>query len=65
MSENKPRTYCNPISLPDIPLGSDGWGVMRFTNEKQRDYRSVSDPSVLYLNGKWYLYPSYGMAFVS
>ena len=65
MSENKPRTYCNPISLPDIPLGSDGWGVMRFTNEKQRDYRSVSDPSVLYLDGKWYLYPSYGMAFVS
>ena len=51
MSENKPRTYCNPISLPDIPLGSDGWGVMRFTNEKQRDYRSVSEPSVDFLNG--------------
>lgn len=58
-------TYCNPISLPDCPRGTDGWHVMAYTGEEPRDYRSVSDPSVLYENGKWYLYPSYGMAYVS
>lgn len=58
-------TYCNPLPLPDIPRGVDPWEVMAFTGESPRDYRSVSDPSVLYDHGKWYLYPSYGMAYVS
>ena len=59
------RTYCNPLPLPDIPRGVDPWSVMAFTGEEPRDYRSVSDPSVLYENGRWYLYPSYGMAYVT
>ena len=29
------------------------------------DYRSISDPTVFFWNDKWYLYPSYGMSFVS
>ncbi len=58
-------TYCNPLSLPDVPRGVDLWSVMAFTGETPRDYRSVSDPSVLYENGRWYLYPSYGMAYVT
>ncbi|MBR6427200.1 MAG: family 43 glycosylhydrolase [Clostridia bacterium] len=58
--------YCNPLSLPSIPLGSDGWEAMEeFTGEPEREYRSVSDPSVRYFDGKWYMYPSYGMAWVS
>lgn len=64
--ENKNRkTYCNPLSIPSIPRGTDGWQIMDFTGEEPSDYRSISDPSVLYENGRWYLYPSYGMAYVS
>ena len=64
--ENKNRkTYCNPLSIPSIPRGTDGWQIMDFTGEEPSDYRSISDPSVLYENGRWYLYPSYGMAWVS
>ena len=28
------------------------------------NYRSISDPTVFYHDNKWYLYPSYGMAWV-
>lgn len=68
------KTYCNPLSIPDIPSGKDDW----FQYEKEmfsRDtppqevtcpnYRSISDPTVFYYDNKWYLYPSYGMAWVS
>jgi len=70
MSKEKPiykkLTYCNPISMPECPKGEDnGWVIMEYTNEPQADYRSISDPSVMYYDNKWYLYPSYGMAFVS
>lgn len=70
MSKEQPiylrRTYCNPISMPDCPKGEDnGWSAMAYTEEPPTDYRSISDPSVLYYDNKWYLYPSYGMSFVS
>ncbi len=61
------RTYCNPLPIPAIPRGTDGW----FDHETKPatvagpDYRSISDPTVLYHGGRWYLYPSYGMAYVS
>lgn len=62
----KKMTYCNPLAIPQCPKGEDGgWSAMEYTNEPQADYRSISDPSVLYYDNKWYLYPSYGMAFVS
>ena len=59
------KTYCNPLNIPDCPKGEDPPHVMDFTRETVPDYRSISDPSVLFDNGKWYLYPSYGMAWVS
>ena len=59
------RTYCNPMSMPDCPRGMDFPGAMKFTGEEVEDYRSISDPSVLYYEGKWYLYPSYGIGWVS
>ncbi len=59
------NTYCNPLPIPQCPRGTDIWEVMSETGETRTDYRSISDPSVLYDNGKWYMYPSYGMAFVS
>ena len=57
------RTWCNPLSIPDIPRGTDS--PLRDTWLVPDDYRSISDPTVLYWDGKWYLYPSYGMAWVS
>ena len=57
------RTYCNPLSIPDIPRGTDS--PLLDTWLVPDDYRSISDPTVLYWDGKWYLYPSYGMAWVS
>lgn len=60
------KTFCNPMSMPQCPKGEDeGWSAMEYTGEKEQDYRSISDPSVLYYDNKWYLYPSYGMSFVS
>ena len=60
-------TYCNPLPLPDYPRGaftrrgSDyGW-----RRPARHDFRETADPSVLYWQGKWYLYPSCGMAWVS
>lgn len=59
------KTYCNPLSIPDIPRGFGDIDGMSWTGEKVRDYRSISDPSVLYFKGKWYLYPSYGILWES
>ena len=71
MSEESPvylkRTYCNPLAIPDLPRGDtvDGWDGMEFAGKGPEAYRSIADPSVSYFDGKWYLYPSYGMCWVS
>lgn len=68
------NTYCNPLPIPDIPRGTDDWlarepGMFnpgcKPQDVKGKDYRSISDPTVMYYDNKWYLYPSYGMAWVS
>lgn len=67
----KRKTYCNPLSIPCIPKGGDcmaenDWqGCMGYTGEPEVHYRSISDPSIMYYDNKWYMYPSYGMCFVS
>ena len=52
------KTYCNPIPLPDYPLGRNcfntGW-------KHRADFRETADPTVIYEDVKWYLYPSCGM----
>lgn len=67
-------TYINPLPMPSIPRGKDDWYRFEramFSHENKpsevtvADYRSISDPTVFYHEGKWYLYPSYGMAWVS
>ena len=69
-----PATWCNPLPLPDYPVGRlvrdipngsapgrDGlWRV-----EKTEQFRELADPSALWFEGKWYLYPSCDMAWVS
>ena len=60
------RTYCNPLSVADIPAGR--WldtELLRQSPETCADYRSISDPSVIYHEGKWIMYPSYAVAYVS
>lgn len=68
------KTYVNPLSIPNIPRGKDEWYPYEkemFSHENKpasvvgNDYRTISDPTVFYHDGKWYLYPSYGMAWVS
>ncbi len=68
------NTFVNPIRLPEIPRGTDDWFRYipeAFTeNHKPEgvtspDYRSMADPTVKYFDGKWYLYSSYGMAWVT
>ena len=64
----KKNTFCNPISIPNYPRGVEAvsWeDCMGYTKEPKTDYRSLADPSVLYYDNKWYLYPSYGTSFVS
>ncbi|MBE7030265.1 MAG: hypothetical protein E7409_02425 [Ruminococcaceae bacterium] len=48
------NTYCNPMKVENYPMGYEA-----------PDHRSLADPSVIYYEGKWYMYPSYGMAYVS
>jgi len=59
-------SYCNPLSIEDIPEGR--WldaAIQKADLRKFKDYRSISDPSVIYYDGKWILYPSYSVAYVS
>ena len=64
-------TYCNPLPLPDYPRGRccvdkakqpTDWGWLQ---PDRPDFRETADPTVLFLDGRWYLYPSCGMAYVS
>ncbi len=60
------KTYCNPLSIADVKSGR--WLDAKLTQANERDfkdYRSISDPSVVYYDGKWIMYPSYSVAYVS
>ncbi len=65
MEIHKYKTYCNPLSIPELPRGKDGRDDMTWAGESPKDYRSMADPSVLYFEGKWDLYPSYGILWES
>ncbi|MBQ9726459.1 MAG: hypothetical protein IJV65_03020, partial [Kiritimatiellae bacterium] len=55
------KTYCNPLPIPDYPIGRN------FESEGGRApaWRELADPTVLYEDGVWYLYPSCGMMWWS
>jgi hypothetical protein len=69
-----PVTYCNPLSLPDYPIGR---GARNVTNgevldgsggwllEHKEQFNELADPTAIWEAGKWYLYPSVDMAWVS
>lgn len=66
------NTYCNPIPLPDYPIGHNcvrnppdqNLSIDTYPNYKCV-YRETADPTVLYEDGVWYLYSSCGMAYYS
>lgn len=64
-------TYCNPLPIPDYPRGNYTHGTHReahawgWLQSEPRDFRELADPTVLWHGGRWYLYPSCGMAWVS
>jgi len=60
------KTYCNPLSVEKI--GNGRWldtNLSKVDLTTVNDYRSISDPSVIYYDGKWIMYPSYKLAYVS
>lgn len=67
------NTYCNPLSIPNIPYGYDErmikekamFNLSDLAPEDFPAHRSISDPTVFFHDNKWYLYPSYGMAWVT
>jgi len=67
MKNKRPLTYCNPLSIEDVKSGRplDTNQCREDNMRKYRDYRSISDPSVVYHDGKWILYPSYAVAYLS
>ena len=67
-------TYCNPIPLPDYPLGRLAREAVPgapigspglWLSDRQDQFRELADPSALWYEGRWYLYPSVDMAWVS
>lgn len=59
-------TYCNPLCVEKTPIGR--WLDLSLAKKDERsipEYRSISDPSVIWHEGKWILYASYGLAHVS
>jgi hypothetical protein len=67
------RTFCNPLPIPNHPVGVFARGVTHGTPDPgtgrllgyREQYRELADPVVLWHEGKWYLYPSVDMAWVS
>jgi xylan 1,4-beta-xylosidase len=68
------QRYVNPIPIPnypvgrvvrDMPAGQPSQLGSLWLAEKSEQYRELADPAALWFEGKWYLYPSVDMAWVS
>jgi hypothetical protein len=73
-AEVTPSTYCNPLPIPNFPIGRLARPVTNgepslsaglWLLEHKEQYRELADPTALWHDGKWYLYPSVDMAWVS
>ena len=64
-------TFCNPLPLENYPIGvscrmpngSKAGGL--WVTDTTTQYRELADPSLLFENGVWYVYPSAGMCWKS
>ncbi|MBQ2968449.1 MAG: family 43 glycosylhydrolase [Clostridia bacterium] len=60
------KTYCNPLCIEGVESGRPvDTHQMKEDIRSIKDYRSISDPSVIYHDGKWIMYPSYSVAYVT
>jgi Beta-xylosidase len=73
-TSTSPSRRINPLPLPNYPVGrlvrdvapgqpNEPAGL--WLSETTQQYRELADPSALWHDGKWYLYPSVDMAWVS
>jgi xylan 1,4-beta-xylosidase len=71
---SSPTRLINPLPLPNYPIGKLVRDVAAgqphrsaglWLSETTQQYRELADPSALWHEGKWYLYPSVDMAWVS
>ena len=69
-----PRTYCNPLPIPDYPVGRNVRdlksgdktdGSFLWFLDRVEQYRELADPTAIWDDGRWILYPSVDMAWVS
>jgi xylan 1,4-beta-xylosidase len=68
-----PSTYCNPLAIPNYPIGRLARSITNgepspgglWLLERKEQFRELADPTALWHEGKWYLYPSVDMAWVS
>ena len=69
-----PTRRINPLPLPDYPVGriarsitpgQPNQPVGLWLVDRAEQYRELADPTGLWFEGKWYLYPSVDMAWVS
>lgn len=66
-------TFCNPLSIPDYPIGrfardlssADTGPEWMWRLGYKEQFRELADVSALWFDNKWYLYPSVDMAWVS
>ena len=64
----KSDLYCNPVPLPDLPLGMGRVFPDRLSAgyiAQNCDYREVADPEILPYEGKYYAYMSCRQVYVS
>jgi len=75
-----PRTFCNPMSIPDMPVGIEcrdfangtpvplepAWRKRMWADrETTMQYRELADPTVRVEGDRWYLYPSCALMWTS
>jgi xylan 1,4-beta-xylosidase len=68
-----PATYCNPLSIPNYPIGRDARNAKNGDPDQgggwklgyQEQFRELADVTAVWHERKWHLYPSVDMAWVS
>ncbi|MBL8817929.1 MAG: family 43 glycosylhydrolase [Planctomyces sp.] len=68
-----PSTWCNPLSIPNYPIGrfardlsgTDTGPEWMWRLGYKQQFRELADVTALWHDGKWFLYPSVDMAWVS
>jgi xylan 1,4-beta-xylosidase len=70
----RPQRYCNPLPIPNYPVGRLARDIVKgepnelgnlWLSERKEQYRELADPTALWHEGAWYLYPSCDLAWVS